>query len=112
MIDQPYPTAADRGAPGAPVRGEDPFYYGDRDGIDLRALLDILLRGKWIILGAVLALTIPVMVYSMLSPSKYRSYAILLVDKTDTDLADASVISCLKDTKANGAVSDDNSIRN
>ncbi|MAQ93809.1 hypothetical protein B1759_01195 [Rubrivirga sp. SAORIC476] len=88
MIDQPYPTAADRGAPGAPVRGEDPFYYGDRDGIDLRALLDILLRGKWIILGAVLALTIPVMVYSMLSPSKYRSYAILLVDKTDTDLAD------------------------
>ena len=88
MTEHPYPTATDRGAPGTPYRGEDPFYYGDRDGLDLRALLDILLRGKWIILGTVLALTLPVLVYSLVSPSRYRSYAILLVDRTDTDLAD------------------------
>lgn len=87
MIDHPH-TAADREAAGAPVTGQDPFYYGDRDGVDLRALFDILLRGKWIILGTMLALTVPVLIASFLSPSLYRSYAILLVDKTDTDLAD------------------------
>ncbi len=88
MNESPYPTPTDRGAPGAPYRGEEPSYYGDQDGFDLRALLDILLKGKWLILATALALTVPVLVVSLLSPSTYRSYAVLLVDRTDTDLAD------------------------
>ncbi|PAP77151.1 GumC family protein [Rubrivirga marina] len=88
MPELPYPTVTDRTSPGAPYRGEEPFYYGDQDGLDLRALLDILLRGKWIILATMLALAVPVVLYSIVSPSKYRAYSILLVDKTDTDLAD------------------------
>jgi tyrosine-protein kinase Etk/Wzc len=88
MPELPYPQVSDRSTPGAPFRGEEPFYYGDQDGLDLRALLDILLRGKWIILATMLALAVPVVLYSIASPSKYRAYSILLVDRTDTDLAD------------------------
>ena len=86
MTETPY--TADRGLTGSPVRGEDPFYDRPEAGIDLRALFDILLRGKWIILATVLAITLPVLAYSVLSPSKYRSYAILLVDRQDSDLTD------------------------
>ena len=86
MTESPY--TAERGLAGAPVRGEDPFYDRAQSGIDLRALFDVLLRGKWIILATVLAITLPVLAFSVMSPSKYRSYAILLVDRQDSDLTD------------------------
>ncbi len=70
-----------------PVAGLDPFYDRGSEGIDVRAILDILLRGKWLILATVLALLIPVAVVSWTTPSRFRSYSILLIDKTDTDLA-------------------------
>ena len=67
--------------------GEEPFYVVQNEGLDLRQVLDILIRGKWLILAAVLAVTIPVAIYSLLQPSLYASYALLLVEKKDTDLA-------------------------
>ncbi|GAB5535824.1 MAG: polysaccharide biosynthesis tyrosine autokinase [Rubricoccaceae bacterium] len=67
--------------------GDDPFYVVSNEGLDLRQIFDILMRGKWLILAAVLAVTVPVAIYSLLQPSMYSSYALLLVEKQDTDLA-------------------------
>jgi len=67
--------------------GDDPFYVVSNEGLDLRQIFDILMRGKWLILAAVLAVSIPVAIYSWLQPSMYSSYALLLVEKQDTDLA-------------------------
>ena len=67
--------------------GDDPFYVLPNEGLDLRQILDILLRGKWLILATVLAVTIPVAIYSWLQPSMYSSYALLLVEKQDAGLA-------------------------
>ena len=71
----------------APPFAEEPFYVREEDGIDLRELLDILLRGRWIILAAVLAVAIPVLIWSVLQDNQYRSYSLLLVEKQDSDLA-------------------------
>lgn len=67
--------------------GDEPFYVIPNEGLDLRQILDILMRGKWLILACVLAVTIPVAIYSWIQPSRYSSYALLLVEKQDTDLA-------------------------
>ena len=66
---------------------DDPFYEPDTEGIDLREMLDILLRGKWIILASALSLAILVGVWSLLAPSMYRSESTLLVDKSNTSLS-------------------------
>ena len=79
------PAALERGAGAYPV--EEPFYTRADDGVDLRELFDILLRGKWIILGALLAGVVLTGLYSALTPSRYASNVILLVEKQDTDLA-------------------------
>ena len=55
---------------------------------DLRELFDILIRGKWLILTATLLIAVPVAILSALQPSLYRSYALLLIDKQNTSLAD------------------------
>ena len=79
------PADLDRGSGVAPI--DEPFYRHDDDGIDIRALLDILLRGKRFILGG-LALGIAAAgLHGLLTPSQYASYALLLVDKQDSDLA-------------------------
>ncbi|WP_412063071.1 GumC family protein [Rubrivirga sp. IMCC45206] len=70
-----------------PLTGLEPFYDRGSEGVDVRAILDILLRGKWLILATVLALLIPVAAVSWTTPSRFRSYSILLIDKTDTDLS-------------------------
>lgn len=67
--------------------GEEPFYVIPNEGLDLRQILDILMRGKWLILACVLAITIPTAIYSWIQPSRYSSYATLLIKKQDTDLA-------------------------
>ena len=85
MTEPSYPPA--RGATATPFRGEDPFYASNQGGIDLRSLADILLRGKWVVLASMLALAVPVAVYSAVSPSLYQAYAVLLVDRTNTDLS-------------------------
>lgn len=66
---------------------EEPFYHRVDDGIDLRELFDILLRGKWIILGALAVGIVLTGIYSVLTPSRYSSYALLLVEKEETGLA-------------------------
>lgn len=66
---------------------EEPFYVREEDGIDLRELFDILVRGKWLILGAVLAVAVPVALWTFLQPAQYMSYSLMLVEKDDTDLA-------------------------
>ena len=67
---------------------EDPFYEREVEGLDLRELFDILLRGKWIILGVVLLMALPAAVYFALQPSMYSSDVTLLVDKQSSSLAD------------------------
>ncbi len=51
------------------------------DGLSLRELIDLLLRGKWIMLAAAAALLVPTLIYNVLQPSVYRSTATLLVQK-------------------------------
>ena len=79
------PAALERGSGMLPV--EEPFYTRADDGVDLRELFDILLRGKWILAGALLAGVVLTGLYGVLTPSRYASNVILLVEKQDTDLA-------------------------
>ena len=56
------------------------------DGLDLRELIDLLLRGKWIILATTAALVIPTLVYNLAQPSIYQSVATLLIQKDQAAL--------------------------
>ncbi|NNF58657.1 MAG: hypothetical protein HKN04_10485, partial [Rhodothermaceae bacterium] len=76
--------------PESPVL-HDPIYFAPgtaSNGLQIRELFDLLLRGKWIILAALLAVAIPVTIYTMLQPSVYSAYSLLLVHKQDESLAD------------------------
>ena len=66
----------------------EPYERFEDDQIDLRSLFDILLRGRWIIAAAVALVTIPVLLYSIIQPSVYSSYSLLLIDKENSSLAD------------------------
>ena len=68
---------------------EEPFYAPEASGTDLRDLFDILLRGKWILLGCMLALAVPAAAWTITQPSLYRSYAVVLVDKQGDNLGGA-----------------------
>ena len=56
-----------------------------RDGLDeevgLRDILDMLLRGKWVLTAAVLSFLIPAVIYSWSQPSRYRSTATVIIQK-------------------------------
>ncbi len=80
------PAELSRAAP-APL-ADDPFYERDVEGVDLRELLDILVRGKWIILASMLLVAIPVAIWSLVSPSEYNSSSTLLIDKDNASLMD------------------------
>ena len=56
------------------------------DGFDLREIIDLLLRGKWIILATAAALLVPTLVYNALQPSEYESTATLLIQKDQAAL--------------------------
>lgn len=87
------PTSANRIQPADLERGaglyhaDDPFYHRAEDGLDLRELLDILLRGKWIILGALCAGALLPTLHSVVTPPRYSSHALLLVQKEDAGLS-------------------------
>ena len=56
------------------------------DGLGLREMIDLLLRGKWIILATVAAIVVPTLIYNVLQPSMYRSTATLLIQKEQSSL--------------------------
>ena len=69
---------------------QDPIYYrpiSSGSGLGAREFYDILLRGKWIILAALVVVAVPVTVYTMMQPSLYTSSSLLLIHKTDQSLA-------------------------
>ncbi|MCH7640405.1 MAG: polysaccharide biosynthesis tyrosine autokinase [Bacteroidetes bacterium] len=69
---------------------QDPIYYNSLSrgaALGIREFYDILLRGKWIILFAVMAIAVPVTIYTMIQPRLYRSYSLLLIHKQDESLA-------------------------
>ncbi|MCH8030483.1 MAG: polysaccharide biosynthesis tyrosine autokinase [Bacteroidetes bacterium] len=69
---------------------QDPIYYNSLSqgaALGIREFYDILLRGKWIILFAVIAIAVPVTIYTMIQPRLYRSYSLLLIHKQDESLA-------------------------
>jgi len=75
--------------PGDPLV-QDPIYRAahQADGLQLRELFDLLLRGRRIIAGVTLAVLLPVALYTFTRPDLYSAYAIVLVHKRDRDLAD------------------------
>ena len=79
-------TALSPPPPDALVGSEEPFYVPEGGGADLRDLLDILLRGKWILLACLVAVTTPVAVWTFAQDSLYTSYAVVLVDKKNDNL--------------------------
>ncbi|MEM1118635.1 MAG: Wzz/FepE/Etk N-terminal domain-containing protein, partial [Bacteroidota bacterium] len=66
----------------------EPYERFEDDQIDLRSLFDILLRGRFIIAAAVALVTVPVLLLSVIQPSVYSSYSLLLIDKENSSLAD------------------------
>ncbi len=80
------PAELSRSAPAPLV--DEPFYEPEVEGIDLRELLDILLRGRWIILATALLTLVPVVILSLMADSMYRSQSTLLIDKGNASLAD------------------------
>lgn len=56
------------------------LYRAPERGEQIRQLIDLLLRGKWIILGVLLLVAVPATVYTMLLPNQYRAYTLLRVE--------------------------------
>ena len=56
-------------------------------GTQIRSWLDVVLRGKWLILAALVAVVVPVTIYTMMLPAQYRANSILLVEKDQQSLA-------------------------
>lgn len=56
------------------------------EGLDLRELIDLLLRGKWIILATAALLVVPTVIYNALQPSIYQSTSTLLIQKDQASL--------------------------
>lgn len=79
------PAELERGTGAAPI--DEPFYSRVEEGIDLRELLDILVRGKRFILGGLAVGVLLAGLHGLLVSSQYASYALLLVEKQDSDLA-------------------------
>lgn len=79
--DRPSPE----GYPGYPASYAEPGYGngsvtpGDR-GSQLRDWLDILLRGKWIILGATLLIAVPIILYTYSLPAYYETEALVMLN--------------------------------
>ncbi|MEM1145759.1 MAG: polysaccharide biosynthesis tyrosine autokinase [Pseudomonadota bacterium] len=56
------------------------FYKTSDRGEQIRGVFDLLLRGKWYILGALLLVALPVAIYSLMLPNQYRAYSLLRVE--------------------------------
>ncbi|MDT0631820.1 polysaccharide biosynthesis tyrosine autokinase [Rubrivirga sp. S365] len=97
-------------APGARLPVEEPFYARGDDGVDLRGLLDVLLRGKWIVLGAFLIGVVLAGVYSLVTPSRYSSYAVLLVQKKEGDFG--AILPKLPNAVGGGAFGSERNLSN
>ena len=70
---------------------QDPIYYrpiSQGSGLGLREFYDIVLRGKWVILAALVVVAVPATIHTMTQPSLYKSYSLMLVHTNDDDLAD------------------------
>ena len=80
---RPAPAAL-RPDPLAP--SEEVFYAPPSRGVDLLELLDLLMRGKWTVLACVLAVLVPAALWALSQPSRYASYAVVLVEKRDSGL--------------------------
>ena len=78
----PRPPAAAPLTPPAPAV-QDPIYYqpGTDGAGQLREFVDIILRGKRLILATLLAVAVPVAVWTFLQPSLYEASTLLLIDK-------------------------------
>ena len=76
-----------RGADGpeAPILVEEPVYVRDsRAGdIDLREVIDLAVRGKWIVLGTLIALLAPTVLYTLWQPSLYKATATIRVESNE-----------------------------
>lgn len=70
----------------APHVVREPFYQSEEEGIDLRELWDILQRGWKLILAAVLVVLIPVTAWSFIQPSRYNSWALVMVENRESNL--------------------------
>lgn len=76
--------------PDSPILVEEPVYVRDsRAGdIDLREIIDLAIRGKWIVLGTLVALLIPTTLFTMWQPNVYTATATILVE----DNSDAQAV--------------------
>lgn len=82
----PLPPAAPGARPTPAV--VEPYERVEGEEFDLRSLLDVLLRGRWIIAAATALVVVPVLLYNLFQPSVYSSYSLLLIDKENSSLAD------------------------
>ncbi|MEL7168954.1 MAG: polysaccharide biosynthesis tyrosine autokinase [Bacteroidota bacterium] len=65
------------------------FYRPQERGEQLREFLDTLIRGRWLILGAVVIATVGAIIYSLSLPNRYQASSILRVEqKGGTSLAE------------------------
>lgn len=73
----------------APIHVEQPFYsHLHEEGMDLQELFDLLIRGRWLILGITLLIALPVTVWTMSQPNQYSSYALVLVEKQQSGMGE------------------------
>ena len=56
-------------------------------GAGLRTLLDVILRGRWLILGILLLFVVPTSIYMAVVPSRYQAYTLIRIDPPVTPSA-------------------------
>lgn len=90
-MESPYRPGGRPGPSGAPAGfGPQPGYAALRDpnphfgypvdrGAQVREWLDVLARGRWLVLGALLAVAVPAALYAWSLPDRYRAATVVMV---------------------------------
>ena len=71
------------------LRRESPVDVGGgmERGAGARKLLDIVLRGRWLILGVLVLFVVPTSIYMAVVPSRYQAYSLVRIDPPVTPTA-------------------------
>ena len=85
MLSPPSQPPPATSAPGSPFF-EEALYKGAGERGELREVLDVVARGRWLILGIVLVVAAPAALWVWTQPARYSSYVLLMVEKQDDDL--------------------------
>lgn len=84
----PAPSSNDARTSGYPEVDPRTFTaLQEEEGMSLADWVDVVMRGRWIILACLALIAIPVSIYAYLLPNQYRSTSLVLIQRNDRSLS-------------------------